>query len=258
VPLFIIAGLATYHGFAFTYMPAVAALLLYRIHQDRYAKKSIALCVVGFAVMAVFSAYFYLYSGVENFASPEDLAAFISDKTDLVTNPTLVRSRDIPYVDYITMLLFKNPFEFWDRSSLSNDYFGDITSDLKSLVYMLPLVAMFFTVWKNAAKNASSKFEKLIFILCILAPLARTPMYILSQNPFRCRISVIVVQFFLLFYFLYHKNPAVLKAFESVGVFFKKHYFLFLALIIYFTIPFLAFKTGEFWNAVQIALGGRY
>jgi hypothetical protein len=66
-----------------------------------------------------------------------------------------------------------------------------------------------------------------------------------------------VVQFFLLFYFIYQKTPAVLKAFQSVGEFFKKNYFLFLALVIYFALPFLNFKTGEFWNAVQAALGGR-
>lgn len=256
VPVFIVAGLAVYHGFAFTYMPAVAVLLLYRIHQDNYTKRSIALCAAGFAVMAVFSAYFYLYTGVDSFANAEELAAYISDKTDIIAKLTAAKAN--PYADTVTMLLFKNPFEFWDRATLSNDITGDIITDLRAMSFMLPLFAIFFIVWKNAVKNASTRFEKFVFILCILAPLARTPMFVLSQNPFRCRISVVVIQFFLLFYFLYTENPAVLKALKTVGEFFKKNYLLFLTLVVYFAMAFLAFKTGAFWNTVRAALDGRF
>lgn len=248
VPALIAAGLAVYHGFAFTYMPAIALLLIYEVVKNKKSTQSILLCATGFVTMAAFSAYFFLFDGLNNYKTVDELIAYAAGKTDL------------QFVGYfkevVQNLLLITPSDFYWQLTAPLEGYKDISRELVAMLYLSPLIAVLFSVWRNAIKSTSNKVEKFVFVLCVLAPVARFPMFILSTNFYRGRTSVIVVQFFLLFYFLYHQNPAVLSAVKKVGDFFKKNYLLFLAMVIYFAMPFLAFRTGEMWNALTVALAG--
>ena len=248
VPTLIAAGLAVYHGFAFTYMPAIALLLIYEVVKNKKSTQSILLCATGFVTMAAFSAYFFLFDGLNNYKTVDELIAYAAGKTDL------------QFVGYfkevVQNLLLITPSDFYWQLTAPLEGYKDISRELVAMLYLSPLIAVLFSVWRNAIKSTSNKVEKFVFVLCVLAPVARFPMFILSTNFYRGRTSVIVVQFFLLFYFLYHQNPAVLSAVKKVGDFFKKNYLLFLAMVIYFAMPFLAFRTGEMWNALTVALAG--
>lgn len=248
VPTLIAAGLAVYHGFAFTYMPAIALLLIYEVVKNKKSTQSILLCATGFVTMAAFSAYFFLFDGLNNYKTVDELIAYAAGKTDL------------QFVGYfkevVQSLLLITPSDFYWQLTAPLEGYKDISRELVAMLYLSPLIAVLFSVWRNAIKSTSNKVEKFVFVLCVLAPVARFPMFIMSTNFYRGRTSVIVVQFFLLFYFLYHQNPAVLSAVKKVGDFFKKNYLLFLAMVIYFAMPFLAFRTGEMWNALTVALAG--
>ncbi len=248
VPALIFMSLATYTGYAFTYMPAVALLLIYEVYRNNYSKQSILLCFLSFVTMAGFSAYFFLYEGVDNFNHVDDLVAYAAGKTDL------------PFVGYfkdvVDTLLIKSPENLWNTTlamDLHMRFYGEITAT----IFLLPLIAVFVFLWINAIKASSNKFEKLVFVLGLLAPVARFPMFILSTNFYRGRIAVVVVQFFLIFYFLYTGNPAVTAAAKRLGEFFKNHFLLYLLLIAYFALAFFSFRTGEVWNDIRGALVGR-
>lgn len=249
VPVFIAAGLAVYHGFAFTYMPAIALLLIYEVVRQKKSTQSLFLCAAGFVTMAVFSACFFLFDGLDKFHTVEELIAYAAGKTDLQFVGY--------YKEVVQNLLLLTPSDFYWNITVPLEGYKDLTSELIAVIYLSPLIAVFFSVWRNAVKSASNKAEKFVFILCILAPAARFPMFILSTNFYRGRTSVMVVQFFLLFYFIYTQNPAVLSAVKKTGEFFKRNYLLFLAMLIYFAMPFLAYKTGEFWNGLTAALAGK-
>lgn len=249
VPLLIAAGLAAYHGFAFTYMPAIALLLIYEVVKNKKSTQSILLCAAGFVTMAAFSAYFFLFDGLNNYKTVDELIAYAAGKTDLQFVGY--------YKEVVQNLLLLTPSDFYWNITVPLEGYKDLARELVAMLYLSPLIAVLFSVWRNAIKSTSNKVEKFVFILCVLAPVARFPMFILSTNFYRGRTSVIVVQFFLLFYFLYHQNPAVLAAVKRTGDFFKRNYLLFLAMVIYFAMPFLAHKTGEIWNALTAVLAGQ-
>lgn len=231
VPLLIIMGLATYPGYAFTYMPAVAILLIYEVYRNKKSKQSIALCVAGFTAMAAFSAYFFLYKGITSFINVDDLIAYASDKTDI---RDFVGEFNIKLV--LKGFLFQKPSEFFWNSTVPLEGWRSLKYEIRGVIFIMPLLIVFFSVWKNAIKNSSNKFEKLIYIMCMLAPLMRLPMYILSTNFLRGRISVVSVQFFLIFYLLYVRDPVVSASASKIGEFFKKNYLLLIAIVVYFAV----------------------
>jgi hypothetical protein len=227
VPLMIIMSLATYQGYAFTYMPAVAILLIYEVYRNKNSKQSIALCVAGFAAMAALSAYFFLYRGINSFDSIEELITYSLDKTDIRDH---VGEFDMRWV---LQLLVMTPGEFWGLN-LQTGALENLSSEVAGMLYLSPLLVIFFLIWLDSVKKSKNKFEKFLYILCMTAPLMRLPMLVLSQNYFRSRVSLVIVQFFLVFYFLYVGDPVVCAALRKTGEFLKKNYFILAALIVYF------------------------
>ena len=229
VPLLIIMSLATYPGYAFTYMPAIAILIVYEVYRNKKSKQSIALCVVGFAVMALGSAYFFLYPGLNIFDSVEELVAYSLDKTDI---RDFVGEFNLKLV--LNGFLFQKPSEFFWNSTVPLEGWHMLKYELRGVLFLIPLLIVFFSIWENAIKNSLNKFGKLIYIICMLAPLMRLPMFILSTNFLRGRISVVIGQFFLIFYFLYIGDPIISESSRKVGDYLKKNYWLIAALIGYF------------------------
>lgn len=242
VPLLLAIGLATYTGFAFTYMPAVAIVLLYETYKEKPSVGGKILFVLSFAVMAVFSAYFFLFDGLNRYSNVEELVAWATGKTDLIS---------VEYFRTVveTLLLITPSDFFWDATVPLEGYKGFV-HEFTSTIFLLPLYTTFFVIWRNSIKSSKDKFEKFIFTLCLLAPIARFPMFILSTNFFRGRISVVVVQFFLIFYFIHNKNKTVTNSMKKVGGFFADHSLLLLLMIAYFALPFLTLQTGEFWSKI--------
>ncbi len=229
VPALLFIGLATYQGFAFTYMPAVAIVLIYEVFRNKKSKQSIALCAVCFTAMAVISAYFFLYKGIGTFNNVKELVEYAAAKTD-INNYTGEWNTEI----VLNNLFFEKPVDFFWKITIPLEGWNGLKYEFSGMLSLLPLLIIFFLIWKNAIKNSSSKLEKFVYILCMSAPLMRLPMFILSTNFLRGRISVIIVQFFLVFYFLYVGNPAVTESAKKIGEFLKKNYILFFMMILYF------------------------
>jgi len=227
VPILIFMGLATYQGFAFTYMPVIAILLIYEIFRNKKSKESIALCVVAFTTMAVFSVYFFLYHGIDSFKNVDELLAYAANKTDL---REYLKGFDIRYT--LNGYLFTKPATFFWSYIVSAGWKG-WKSEVFGIIYLMPIFVTFFIIWKNSIKSSSNKAEKFIYILCILAPLARLPMFLFSTNFLRGRASIVVVQFFLVFYFLYIGNKTVAESAKQVVMFFRRHILLFILMVVY-------------------------
>jgi len=225
VPLLILMSLATYQGYAFTYMPAVAILLLYEVYRNKNTKESIALCVVSFVFMAAFSAYFFLMKGVDY--SVNELIAYAADKTDM-------RERVGEFdFSWVLQLLSLPPKGIWNLS-VQGGVLDNLSTEVSGMLHLLPLLVIFLMIWIESIKKSKGKFERFIYFLCATAPLFRLPMLVLSQNYFRSRVSVVITQFFLLLYFLHIGNPVVTASSRKIGDFFNKNYWLFTALIVYF------------------------
>lgn len=227
VPLLIAASLATYHGYAFTYMPAVALVLLYEMRRRKNSRAAVALCVAGFACMAAFSAYFYLHPGLGIYGSVDELINYSLDKTD-------IRDRVGEFgVRWALDGFSLPPRGFWDLS-VELGVLKNLRAEFSGILLLSPLLAVFVLIWLGAVKNSEGKVQKFLYILCMLTPLMRLPMLVLSQNYFRSRVAMVAVQFALLFYMLYIGDEAVAAAARRVTDFLRKYYVLTAALFVYF------------------------
>lgn len=248
VPLLLAMGLATYAGFAFMYMPAIAIVLLYETYKEKPSAGGKVLFLLSFLVMAVFSAYFLLYDGVKTYTDVDSLLAYATSKTDLFYS-NFFRAA-------VEGFLLTTPEDFFLNDVVPLDGYKGFYHEFTSTLFLLPLYTIFFLVWQRSIKSSQNKVEKFIFILCLLAPVARLPMFIVSTNYFRSRIALVIVQFFLVLYFIHRKNQTVTEVVKRIGLFFTNHVFLLLIMIAYYALHFLALDTGSIYSKIINAMVG--
>lgn len=239
LPLFLGAALATHHMFLFAFMPAFAVLFAFMLGQKIPKQKDIAFCAFNCTVTALLSGYFYLFGGLKGI-SLEQLYDFAQAHTDLPID----RSADSIFKGYF----FLDPsLVFQYNTKLGPGISNILNYEWTTAVFLLPLIIMFFVIWKRAIKNSVRRYDRFVFLLCLLAPLARLPLFFVTSEIYRGRIGIVMVQFFLLFYFLHHKNPAVLSAVRSVAALFKSNAVPVLLLVAYYAAAFSTYAFAQPW-----------
>lgn len=237
LPFILVAALGTHNMFTFTYMPAIAILLLYELFASRYSKSSRWFCAVNYLTMFVFTAYSYLYFGLQSMTLPE-LVAYAGTKTD-------VPIRGDMFMGYF----FADPSVLFAGINAYMSARDVIQSEYKATLFILPLIIIFLLIWKNAFRASTNKFEKFIFVLCVLVPLTRIPLLPINSEVYRGRVAAVFVQFVLLFYFLYRKNPAVTQSVKRLGDFLQRNTLIMLLLVGYFAMAFASLWFSDPWRA---------
>lgn len=216
VPAALFMALATHHSFGFMFMPAVAIAVLYETGKSGFKKNAVLFGAACFLTMAAVSAYFYLYDGSGTFADIDEMNRVILSKSDINnTNESIIQGY---FLMSPAQLLESTKAYYLNRKMLTRE----LWENLRAGVYLLPAAAVFYAIWIAALKEEKEKFGKFILWLCMLAPLARLPLIILSTDSFRGRSGWVFVQFCLLFYFIVHRHPAVSRAAEKVWAFFVR------------------------------------
>ena len=223
VPLLTLAALATYHMYTLAYIPGIAILLLFHLHKSRYSFMSILYCITNYVVMIAGTVYFFFFSAIQTITPPV-MIEYAQSKTDI-----LVRE------DMIGAYLFDSATGFADTALELIIVKNVLSTAAEVAIYMLPLIVLFNYIWISAFKACTNRFEKFLFILCALAPLARIPLLFIQAEVYRARIGVVIVQFSFLFYFLYYRNEAVVAAVKRVVDFFRNNLLLMLLFIGYFS-----------------------
>jgi hypothetical protein len=238
LPVILFMALATHQMFAFAYMPVIAVLLLYEMNNSNFSKKAVVFSAVNFLTMAFASAYFFLFTGLKNF-SLNQLISYAETKTDIPIRK-----------DMIEGYFFLNPFKFIKYTKAISFNMDSLNDEIRAVIFLIPLILIFFFIWKNAMKYSTNKFEKFIFILCFLVPLARIPLFVMTTEVYRGRIGMILVQFFLLFYFLYKGNSAVTESVKKISEFFSKNVFLAMLIVAYFALTFFQYNITQPWRDI--------
>jgi hypothetical protein len=236
LPFVAFFAMATHPMFAFAYMPLIFILVVYELYRSGFSKESAVFCVINFIAMAASTVYFYSFSGLKNI-SLQEILLLAQAKTDIPVRAIMFETFILrPSLDVIGDL--KDTF-----------LLGDVLdSELRAAVFILPIIILFFFVWKNAIKKSESKFEKFIFILCCLVPLARIPLFFTTTELYRGRIAMILTQFFLLFYFLYSKNNAVTGSVRKIGEFFERNILVMMFVVAYLAMAFSTLFFPEPWK----------
>jgi len=240
LPLFLFAALATHHMFLFAYMPVFVVLLLYTLFRDGPRVKNILFCLVNIVAAALLSAYFYLFNGLKGI-SLEQLYAFAQARTDLP-----VDTSDTSIFKGYFFLKPSMVFEY--NTELGPGVQNILDNELTAAVFLLPILAFFIFLWLGAMKKSSSRREKAVFLLCLLSPLARIPLFFVNTEVYRGRMAALLVQFFLLFYLIYDKNVAVKAALEKITAPLKNKPMPALLAVGYYAAAFSTYTFSDKWT----------
>jgi len=224
LPLLCLVSMATHEVYLFTYMPIVAISLLHELSRSHFLKKNILLCTV-FCVMIVSSfLYFQFFTPHLGFNNAKEMVSYLSLKTDIPINTDMIKSE-----------YFSTISEHWNLYGMfsAEHWLLRLGKGIGCLILLSPLLGIFIFIWKEAIKITADKYSRSILILCLVAPFATLPAFVLALDWGRWFAAIIITQFCLVFYFMYAKNPEILTQLQRVEIYFKRHGYLYLFLIIY-------------------------
>lgn len=221
VPVLCFMCMATQQVFTFTYMPIILLLIVFDLVSNYKSKKQILFAIITFLTLAMSFAYFQFFAPVLNFSSPQSVTDFLMKKTNI---PVLTEMIDFEY--------FKSIVDHWSKWVIVG-WKERILKGLIILILTLPLSAIFITIWKNAIKNCTSKLQKFVLTLMLLAPIVSLPAFILTIDWGRWFAAVFITQFILIFYLSFKKYQPMLISLNKMQEFAIKNIFIFIILILY-------------------------
>ena len=98
---------------------------------------------------------------------------------------------------------------------------------------MMPLIVIFISLWRSAIKNCSSKIQKFILSLMMLAPIASIPAFVLTIDWGRWFAAVFITQFALILYLARKEYKPILLSLNKMQEFMNKHLFIFIFIVLY-------------------------
>lgn len=216
VPLLSAAAIMIHQGYMVTYMPALVVPMLYEVYRSKYSKSAIAILSLScFAMGFVF--VFLLFAQKDMpFA---DADAFTES---IAKNAGFQPEYHAVYSEYFC------PFPNW-TTHVVLPILAEIAVPvgLTLLAFSIPLIVIFFMVWKYALKAAGNKFLKFVFIACAASPLIFIPASVFATDLDRWWAAVINTQFIIIFYLIASREKALTDSVKRTANYLKEHLLLF-------------------------------
>lgn len=221
VPLLSAAAIMIHQGYMVTYMPALVVPMLYEVYRSKYSKRSIAILALSCFLMGF--VFIFLIFAQKNIPFA-DAAAFTES---IAKNAGFQPEYHMVYSEYYC------PFPNW-TTNVVLPILAEIAVPvgLTLLMFSIPLIVIFFSVWKYAYKAAGNKFLKSVFIACAAAPLVFIPASVFATDLDRWWAAVINTQFIIVFYLIASKEKALTEAVKRTGNYLKEHLLLFAFIVI--------------------------
>ncbi|MEI6579603.1 MAG: hypothetical protein WCN92_09105 [Eubacteriales bacterium] len=222
IPLLCLFGLATHYSFAFSFLPFTIVLIFYEAYKAKSKISSIFLAAISFFVSVCATVYFVFFSNSQIKLTSDGLYSYLSKKADF----HVWRYFFDGYLFYTDLYSgkkvegFSGFLEVLKTTAFESMRFSNFFT---SLCLTLPLIVLFFCIWKRAYRLSQKKGEKFIILLCIMLPLPVLPSFILSTDLPRFLGEILIVQFLMLFYMLIDKNETIIAILKRTEGFFKKY-----------------------------------
>ncbi len=231
VPVLCFAAIATHPGYMVTYMPALAIPMLYEVYRSKYSKNSIVIFSSSCFVLIGFFIYFQLFSrGQLDFTAAEEMGRYLSQHTDMkIGMPMLYLEYFAPFPDWVTKWVIP------ESLSMNLPQVG-----IALLTVSLPLIVIFWVIWKNSIRNAENKFLKFIFLLCSATPLMFIVSAFFGHDWDRQWAPLINCQFIFLFYFIYSKEVSIMDSLKYLTDYFERHSLILFCILLFASLAMLS------------------
>lgn len=234
VPLFCIVATLVNPIFLFCSMILISIILLQEFHSNNYSKKHGIICVVAYLSMIVLGIYALISEKYIGFNTPGELVDFYFSRYAQEINPhdyeLFVTEWLFDYFDSMDVILqksFRIYFIEWEnwKTCLADFIF-----------LMIPSYSLLAIFWKRCVNESENRFQKFIFILCLISPIVIIPPIVFSWESSKYFYNNLIVQLSLIIFYIATGNKSVLAAVNSVLVSIKRNLVLFILFVIYFTL----------------------
>ncbi len=232
VPLICIIATVVNPIFVFTSMILIAIILLQEFYSSGFSAKNGIICgftYVSIIAFTLFAAISEKWVGFENAGEMVDYyftryAGQLEDSYRERFISMWIIDFFIPFEDF-----FSYGFEIYFK-----EWGMGIRSGLHLLFIGLPAYILSGTFWHKAIKIEENKFQKFVYFLCMISPVAILPAVVLSWEFPKLFYNNIFVQAGLIVYFIVKNNYAVCDVCKKVKSFGKRHLLVSVIVILYF------------------------
>ena len=200
--------------FLFTSMFLVSLVLLQNFYDSKYSKYKLAVCFLAYSGMIATAVMSLILQKNIQFDSAAEMVDYYFSRYSVEIAPT-----DRQRIIYSCVNDYFEPFSTYFVKAI-NEY-GIARGNWKpSLLHILfigiPTFSAFTALWINAVRAESNRFQKFIFVLCMLFPLIAVPLTVFTWEASRYCGNALLVQLCLLIYYLVHKNGAVIDSLKRI------------------------------------------
>lgn len=223
VPLLCASAVLIHQGYVLTYMPGLMIPIVYEIYASKYSKSVMA--VFGLCCVTIITLFFYLqYAPVSiPFGTAVDYADHLSAK-----------AADFEaYAPMLQQEFFTSASEWAQGIIFPILKLIALPLGLTLFVFSVPLIVIFGFIWTRSLALTSNPYLKVVFLLCLFAPVIFIPAALAATDWDRWWAAVLNNQFIFLFYILYSKEVSVTRAAKAVGDFFERRMLVLLLLLIF-------------------------
>jgi len=220
VPL---TGVAVHYGFLFQFFPLIFIVIIFEAIKVEKKLNHILLAIISPLITVLSSLYFILIAPNPAKLGLEKSLEYLESKVvDFEFWRFFAEGMYFNHNGYNDSQVEDFGEVFLYLRSTATDYF-DWSEFLTLFVFLLPLIVLFWILWKNAFDNSENKIQKFAFALCFLMPIPLIPWFFWTTDHPRFLSEIILCQFCVLFYLLYDKNEVLEKSLKNVEGKFKRY-----------------------------------
>lgn len=221
--------------YVFGSMFLIAIVLLQRFYSEGFSIKIGIICFLSYAGIIAATLISVGSTHATGFADTNEMLDFYYQR---FVGESLSEYERALFADEWLFEYFVSVQEVFSRTF--NYYFKEwgfgITVVSYSLVVILPITVLLSALWIKAIKKTESKFQKFIYVLCLIAPVVIIPETILGWEIPRYFSDALIVQLSLLLFFIVNGNEGIMEAIRSILDYFKKHLLLSIIALLHFAL----------------------
>ena len=233
VPLLCIISVLINPIYVFGSMILIAIILLQKFCSGGFKFKNGLICFITYASIIAIALYgAYYEQSVHLFDTPSEMVDFYfsryAGQLDSYTYNKFITEWLFEFfepMDKVFMLCFNYYFKDWGFGQKT--FFG-------ILLLGIPVWSIFFKIWKFAIKAENNYFQKIIYFFCLVSPVVIVPVLILGWEFPRYFYENLLMQLFLVLYFIAKNHTPVIEGINNLISYFKQNILIGAATLLHF------------------------
>lgn len=222
-----VIGLAIHQGFAFLYYPVIVILMCYDVFRENKVHiRSLITAVISGLINVAVAVWFQFFSSV-NFKTPEEMIAFLQQRTDLDISEYAIQLEYFGSMEYQWENVTK---VFYEGSEAPFAHLFLI------LLILAPVLFLYGLVWKDVwrhLKEVGAKFYRTPYFYIALTHLCFVPMFVIHVDWGRHLAPLLAMPTFIFLFYLAKKDSAMVYAYGKMTQRIRKYPWYFVLSVVW-------------------------